>query len=98
MVVYGLALGNQRQLNGGDFSTWTDELWPGTAGRWSIPGVRFRSTLWRHFGDWTEFQLAVIPEPRLFKLLTQISWRFPIPHSCRILLANASFLIIGQPV
>jgi hypothetical protein len=32
MVVYGLALGNQRQLSGGDFSTRTDELWPGTAG------------------------------------------------------------------
>jgi hypothetical protein len=28
IVVYGLALGNQRQLNGGDFSTRTDELWP----------------------------------------------------------------------
>jgi hypothetical protein len=28
MVVYGLALGNQRQLNGGDFGTRTDELWP----------------------------------------------------------------------
>jgi hypothetical protein len=28
MVVYGLALGNQRQLNGGDFSTPDDELWP----------------------------------------------------------------------
>ena len=32
MVVYGLALGNQRQLNGGDFSTLTDELWPPAAG------------------------------------------------------------------
>ena len=28
MVVHRLALGNQRQLNGGDFSTLTDELWP----------------------------------------------------------------------
>jgi len=28
MVVYGLALGNQRQLNGGDFSTRTDGSWP----------------------------------------------------------------------
>jgi hypothetical protein len=27
MVVYGLALGNQRQLNGGDFSIRADELW-----------------------------------------------------------------------
>jgi hypothetical protein len=31
MVVYGLALGNKRQLNGGDFSTRTDELWPEAA-------------------------------------------------------------------
>jgi hypothetical protein len=29
MVVYGLALGNQRQLNGPDFSTRIDESWPG---------------------------------------------------------------------
>jgi hypothetical protein len=28
MVVYGLALGNQRQLNGGDFGTRTYVLWP----------------------------------------------------------------------
>jgi hypothetical protein len=33
MVAYGLALGNQRQLNGGDFSTRTDELWPAAARR-----------------------------------------------------------------
>jgi hypothetical protein len=39
MVVYGLALGNQRQLNGGDFSTGTDELWPTVARCHSIPGV-----------------------------------------------------------
>jgi hypothetical protein len=32
MVVYGLALGNQRRLNGGDFSTTSDELWPPAAG------------------------------------------------------------------
>jgi hypothetical protein len=31
MVVYGLAFGNQRHLNGGDFSTRTDELWPEAA-------------------------------------------------------------------
>ena len=37
MVVYGLALGNQRQLNGGDFSTRTDELWP-PAARHGQPG------------------------------------------------------------
>jgi hypothetical protein len=28
MVVYGLALGNQRELNGGDSGTPADELWP----------------------------------------------------------------------
>jgi hypothetical protein len=31
MIVYGLALGNQRQLNGGDFSSRTDVLWPEAA-------------------------------------------------------------------
>jgi hypothetical protein len=38
MVVYGLALGNQRQLNGGDFSTGTDELWPVRDARQSLAG------------------------------------------------------------
>jgi hypothetical protein len=39
MVVYGLALGNQRQLNGGDFSTRIDELWP-PAARGCLMGQR----------------------------------------------------------
>jgi hypothetical protein len=47
MVVYGLALGNQRQLNGGDFSTRTDELWPGgVRGAASVVPVLGAAGLW----------------------------------------------------
>jgi len=44
MVVYGLALGNQLQLNGGDFSTRTAELWPPAAPWMEIAGEFTLST------------------------------------------------------